>query len=239
MGIYRSFQIFSFFIEYQKIKDLFSRQDTATKTIEKSTYDFKLKFSNSENGMLQARIDKKYVEDDTLVETSTCHIFFDDENSRIVVAGKKDFRRIVIEGLISLISKESITKHFEEISLSKESCDALLTKLKKSRKKNFCFNPRFVFPAKGFGKDHLAFDGFSIANDRCATDKSDYNKMYDAAVYMEPIYKLYYCPGIVEAEIKNPIQLKLSHNGTFSSYLDKTEIEWFRFYNEICSQVEF
>ena len=238
MGIYRSFQIYSFFIDYEKIKELFARKDTATKTIEKSAYDFKLKFSNHENGMLQVKIDKIDVEDDTIVETSTCHMFFDDENSRLIVAGKKDFRRIVIEGLISLISKDNVTKHFEEISLPKESCDKLLINLKKSRKKNFCFNPRFTFTANGFGKDHLAFDGFSIAKDRCATDKSDYNKMYDAAVYMEPIYKLYLCPGIVETEVKNPIQLKVSQNGTFSSYLDKTEIEWFRFYNEICSMVE-
>ena len=233
-------QIFEVYLDPKKITEFIKNKKLSTTRIDATTYGYRIKFLDYEKikfgTILKFEITK--FSSNITIEKTICHAMVQQEDKHVIVMGKGEYRNLTIKAIVQMTEHSSLTNPYNEIILDKEKANEVFGKLKKYNKDNYILNPRFEFDSDGYGEDKLGLDSFTIVQNRCASRKSDYNKMFKAATYMPPIFGIYASPGIQEQVLqKNPIKLKLSKNWTFSQFRESSDVEWLRFYFQICHSV--
>ncbi len=230
-------QIFKFYIKWEKIVKTYKTRKSVT--VSGNTFDYKITYHNLEPSkyMVHANITK--TQDGHDVETMTCYAYFPNGVYAAVI-GPTNYREYMLKGLIEIIiDSDTIDKYFDELDLTKENAGLLFERLKQEHERNFIFNPRFNYSAKGYGSDRLGGEAFHLANNICATERKQYKDRLDKALRIEPIFKMYKCAGLVESQSEDPKILKVNKTVCFSMYADRTDIEWFMFYNTVCKSINF
>ena len=91
-------------------------------------------------------------------------------------------------------------------------------------------DPRFEFGGGGSdGYDGLFRSGFTVTRSRCATTRSNYDKMLERASVFEPVLRVFRADGICDETSEMGKLLKINRRYGFSMYVDLQLDMWIRF----------